>query len=84
VGPGSNSCGCCRASSGVPMRAALKDGCNGSGALDKGGVGIVGGLGARKNVTAAGGATWDDGRPVVDALVLGFKSCGAMWTSGDP
>jgi hypothetical protein len=61
------------------MWAALKGECDGSGVLHKGGVGIVGGLGARKNVTAAGGVTRDDGRPIVAALVWGFKSCGAMW-----
>jgi hypothetical protein len=56
------------------MRAALNGECDGSGVPHKGGVGIVGGLGARKNVTAAGGVTWDDGGPL-----WGFKSCGAMW-----
>lgn len=72
MGPGSGSCGSCssrRASSGVPTRAALKGKCDGSGVLHKGGVGIVGGVGARKNATAAGGVTRDDGKPVVGALL---------------
>jgi hypothetical protein len=61
------------------MPAALNAEGDGSGVLHKGGVGIVGGLGARKNETAAGGIIRDDGRPIVGALVWGFKSCGAMW-----
>lgn len=58
------------------MRAAMKGEWDGSGAVHKGGVGIVGGLGARRNAIAAGRVTWEDGRPGV--LVCGFKRCGAM------
>ena len=67
------------------MRAALKGECDGSGVIHKGGVGIVGGLGARRNATAAGGVARDEGRSVMGALVWGTKRCGAvwpMWTSG--
>jgi hypothetical protein len=67
------------------MRAAPKGEWDGSGVIHKGGVGIMGGLGARRNATAAGGVTRDDGRFVVGPLVWGIKSCGAMWpmwTSG--
>jgi hypothetical protein len=67
------------------MRAALKGEWDGSGVTHKGGVGIVGGLGARKNTNAAGGVTRDDRRSAVGALVWGIKNCGAvwpMWTSG--
>jgi hypothetical protein len=67
------------------MQPAPKGGCDGSGVIHKGGVGIMGGLGARRNATAAGGVTRDDGRSVVGPLVWGIKSCGAvwpMWTSG--
>jgi hypothetical protein len=72
MGPGSSSgccCGSCRTSSAVPTRAALKGECDGSGVLHKGGVGIVGGLGARKNATAAGGVTRDDEKPVAGVLL---------------
>lgn len=86
--PGIDSCcGSCRVSGGVPMGAALKGECDGSGVIHKGGVGIAGGLGARRNATAAGGVTRDDGRSAVGALVWGIKSCGAvwpMWTSDGP
>jgi hypothetical protein len=58
------------------MPAALKAEGDGSGVLHKGGVGIVGGLGARRNATAGG--VIRDGSPNVGALVWGFKSCGAM------
>ena len=61
------------------MRAALKGECDGSGVTHKGGVGIMGGLGARRNATAAGAVTRDGGRSVVGALVWGSKSCGAVW-----
>jgi hypothetical protein len=67
------------------MHAALKGECDGSGVIHKGGVGIVGGLGARRNATAAGGVTRDDGRSVVSALAWGIRRWGAvwpMWTSG--
>jgi hypothetical protein len=62
------------------MREATKGECDGSGAVHKGGVGIVGGLGARRNATAAGGVTREDGRPGVDETVQGFKRCGALWS----
>ena len=92
MGPDISSCGCCgscRASGGVPMRAALKGECDGSGSgvIHKGGVGIAGGLGACRNATAAGGVTRDDGKSVVRSLAGGTKSCGAVWprwTSGRP
>ena len=61
------------------MRAALKGECDGSGVIRKGGVGIVGGLGARRNATAAGGVARDDGRSVVGALAWGTKRCEAVW-----
>jgi hypothetical protein len=61
------------------MGAALKGECDGSGVVHKGGVGIMGGVGARRNATAADGVTRDDGRSVVGALVCGIKSRGAMW-----
>ena len=58
--PGKGRCsGCdsCRAIGGVPMWAAIKGECDGSDVVLKGGVGIVGGLGARRNATAAGRVT---------------------------
>jgi hypothetical protein len=61
------------------MRAALKGECDGRGVIHKGGVGIVGGLGARRNATAADGVTRDEGRSVVSASVWGIKRCGAVW-----
>ena len=82
MGPGISSCGCCgscRASGGVLMRASLKGECNGSGVIHKGGVGIIGGVGARRNTTAAGGVTRDDGKSAVGALVWGIKRCGVVW-----
>lgn len=69
------------------MRAAPKCECDGSGVVHKGGVGIVGGLGARRNTSAAGGVDRDNGRSVVSSLAWGINSCGAMWpmwTSGGP
>lgn len=55
------------------MRAApMKGECDGNG--DKGGVGIAGGLGARRS---AGVATREDGGPSVGTSVWGFKRCGA-------
>lgn len=68
------------------MPAEMKGECDGSGAVHKGGVGIVGGLGARRNATAAGRVTWEDGRFSAGTLICRFKRCGAMWstsTSGD-
>jgi len=41
------------------MRAVMKGECDGRGAVHKGGVGIIGGLGARRNATAAGGVAWE-------------------------
>jgi len=85
MGPGISSCGCCgscRAGGGEPIRAAPKGECDGSGVVHKGGVGIVGGLGARRNATVAGGVTRDDRRSVMGALVWGIKRCGAVWMSG--
>lgn len=57
------------------MRAAAKGECDGRAAVHKGGVGIVGGLGARKNAAAAGGVAWEDGRCNMGAVVWGFKRC---------
>lgn len=67
------------------MRASQKGECDGSGVMHKGGVGIIGGVGARRNTTAAGGVTRDEERFVVCAMLWGIKSCWAvwpMWTSG--
>jgi hypothetical protein len=47
------------------MWGALEGERDGSGAMFKGGVGIAGGLGARRNATAAGGVTREDRRPGV-------------------
>jgi hypothetical protein len=63
----------------VLIRTSQKGECDGGGVMHKGGVG------ARRNTTAVGGVTRDDGRSVVCALLWGFKSRGAvwpMWTSG--
>ena len=68
------------------MRAATKGECNGRGTVHKGGVGIVGGLGARRNATAVGGVGREDGRRGVGASGWGFERCGAVWsisTTGD-
>ena len=89
MGLGISSCGCwgsCRASGGVSMRTVLNGECDGSGVMHKGGVGIMGGVGACRNATAAGGVARDNGKSDVGgALVCGVKSCGAvwpMWTTG--
>jgi hypothetical protein len=69
----------------VLIRASQKGECDGGGVMHKGGVGIIGGVGARRNTTAAGGVTRDDGISVVCALLCGIKTCGAvwpMWTTG--
>jgi hypothetical protein len=60
------------------MRAVMKGECDGSGAVHKGGVGIVGGLGARRNATAAGGVAREGGRRGVGESVWRFERCGAV------
>jgi len=59
----------------LSMWAALKGECDGSGAIDSGGVGLIGGLGACRNATTAGGVTREDGRHDGSvSVVTGFKS----------
>ena len=68
------------------MRAAMKGECDGRGAVHKGGVGIVGGLGARRNATAPGGVSREGGRCGMGASVWKFERCGVVWpicTTGD-
>jgi len=63
------------------MWAALKGECDGSGVGHSGGVGLIGVLGARRNATAAGGVTREDGRQGVSAsAVSGFKSRETAWS----
>jgi hypothetical protein len=58
------------------MLTATKGKCDGRGVVHKGGVGIVGGLGARRKATVAGGVAREDRRCGVGALVWGFERCG--------
>jgi hypothetical protein len=51
------------------MLTATKGECDGRGVVHKGGVGIVGGLGARRKATAAGGVAREDRKRGVGALV---------------
>ena len=67
------------------MWAALKGECDGSGAVHNGGVGLIGGLGACRNATAAGGVAREDGRHGESVLtVTGFKSRKTVWSMLTP
>jgi hypothetical protein len=56
----------------------LKGSGGGSEVTERGGVGNVGGVGACRNVAAAGRVGRGDGRHGMGGPELGFKNCGAL------